>query len=254
MRRSVFFVLAAAVAGLVPRIAAADTVGPNRTYLMPTRDGRFVFVMIAPPPRFNRVLGEEETAEELTIRARYSKSGIYPAASSTPLWTVDWYSGAVEVASDGVHLIRYGDLPGNMHDQGLQLAPRALAQEALSFFADGRPLKTYSIGELVDAPNRLPQSVSHFQWCAAADFDDRNKRLVVETLDGNRIAFDVTTGELVSKTQMPTATKSGWNYVLIGVGAMLAATVVAIFYRRSRPNERPTHGSDTATSPSAGTP
>ena len=232
MRLSVVLVLTAALAGLAPRIAAADTAGPDRTYLEPAQDGRLVFVMIAPPPRYKRLPGDEETAEELSIRARYSKSGMYPAGSDKPMWTVGWYASRVEVASDGVHLIRYGGWPGNMHDRGLELAPRALAQEALSFFANGRLLKTYSIGDLVDTPDRLPQSVSHFRWCSAAVLDDAQMELIVATLDGNRFVFDVKTGAVMSKTQTRAATTTNWVYVAIGVGATVFAILAALFVRR----------------------
>ena len=41
----------------------------------------------------------------------YTQSGLYRNdGSRDPLWTFDWYAYNVDVAADGVHLVRHGAL------------------------------------------------------------------------------------------------------------------------------------------------
>src|SRR5437762_9596140 len=58
-----------------------------------------------------------------------------------------------------------------------RVSEEALGQEALSFFAGGRLLRTYRIGDLVSDPGRLPRSVSHFMWQERERRDRKSTRL-----------------------------------------------------------------------------
>jgi hypothetical protein len=170
----------------------ADSPAKPRTYKQLSADGRYVFVMIPPGTleeelrRWNAGFG----AKVLAIRTEYATSGLYRSDdSSTPLWTVDWYSFQVDVASDGKHLIRHGPWASSTN------------QEAITFFANGKPLRNYQIKDLVDVRFFLPHSVSHFQWEEVGILDDATLRYTLDTKDGNSFVFDVATGQIISETR-----------------------------------------------------
>jgi hypothetical protein len=58
-----------------------------------------------------------------------------------------------------------------------------LKQEAFSIFYKGKMVRSYSIGELVDEPKRLPMSVSHFMWLKESRIDDGKGHFELTTLD-----------------------------------------------------------------------
>jgi hypothetical protein len=160
------------------------------SYTQTNPGGEYVFVMIAPGPieQESSWANEQQAVKIREIRRTYSKSGLYRNDGSTePLWTVDWYAHQVEVASDGVHLIRHGPWASSMDF------------EAISFFANGKLLRTYEIRELVDKPRLLEHSVSHFRWEKGGWFDDDRLEYGLTTLDGNQFVFDVRTGEIITK-------------------------------------------------------
>ena len=163
----------------------------------------------------------EETAADIQeIRRVYSQSGLYRNDGSTvPLWTVDWYTYGVEIASDGVHLIRHGPWASSTE------------QEAVSFFANGKLLKTYQIRELVDNPALLQHTFSHFFWLEDGRFDDDRLEYTLRTKDGNQFVFDVRTGEIVSKSRP--ARSFLWSTSAV-VGASAAGILAWLVVRRWR--------------------
>jgi hypothetical protein len=181
--------------------ALADSEAPPLSYKQIAPGGKYVFVMISPVPLEQEVerRNEEMAAGIREIRRFYTRSGLYcNDGSLDPLWTVKWYANGIVVASDGIHLIRYGPWAVRPKDRKSPLGA-ALDQEALSFFANGQLLRTYRIGELVDDPDRLPRSVSHFEWRGEGELDDARSEYTLTTLDGNRFVFDVRTGRIVSE-------------------------------------------------------
>jgi hypothetical protein len=147
--------------------------------------------MIAPLSPEQDAEGWEEwfAAPIRDIRRTYNVSGLYRNdGSTTPLWTVDWYARYVQVASDGVHLIRVPSV-----------AATSPSDEALAFFANGRMLHSYRVRDLVDLPWLLPRSVSHIWWTADEylHFDDTDMTYTVRTNHGEHIVFDVTTGTII---------------------------------------------------------
>jgi hypothetical protein len=176
----------------MPSPALADKPAPERSYKVVAPGGKYVFVMIAPRPVEVDLnpWNEETRAKIREIRRVYNRSGLYRTDGSTePLWTVSWYAHSVEVASDGVHLIRHGPWASSTRE------------EAFSFFANGKLLWAWQINELVDVPALLPHSVSHFQWRNEDQFDDAKLEYTVSTLDGNRFVFDVRSGNVVSQSR-----------------------------------------------------
>jgi hypothetical protein len=134
------------------------------------------------------------------LRTLYTKSGLYKNdGSKEPLWTVDWYKSPVVVADDGLHLIAFGRWPYFKEAMTKPPDAEALKREALSFYAKGKLLRTYSIGELVDTPALLPRSVSHFRWLKSSAILDVSRQFEVITQDGNRVLFEMATGKLLNK-------------------------------------------------------
>jgi hypothetical protein len=136
---------------------------------------------------------DEDEAESQRIRAKYKTSGLYlNDGSTTPLWTVDWYSHShhVLVASDGQHLIRRGYWTESLDD------------EALTFFADGKEIRSYKAGDLFYSSVLFPSMMEVFFWHEDTRLDEAKDRLTLTTTLKDRYDFDYTTGELI-KSQSP---------------------------------------------------
>ena len=216
--------------------ALADSPARPFSYKRVVPGGKYVFVMIAPktPEEDARPFNEETAAGIREIRRLYTRSGLYRADDATePLWTVDWYADEVEAASDAVHLVRHGPWPMFTRDGSARSGPDG-DQEALSFFASGRLLRTYQIRELVDAPGRLPRSVSHFTWREDGRLDDSRSEYTLTTLDGNQFVFDIRTGEIVSKFRAGRVSEWGRWFVVGAVAAVAGAGIAWRWRNRVR--------------------
>jgi hypothetical protein len=177
---------------LTPLLAYGDTVALPYSYASPSSDGTFVFVMVAPieAERDGLYMRDEDRQESQRVRAKYPSSGMYwNDGSITPLWTVDWYAYSVLVASDSVHLVRRGPWAETLSD------------EAITFFANGKELRSYKVGDLVDTQYLLPQTVSHFMWVDNMKLDDGKLTLSVATLSKEKYVFDYTTGKIISASR-----------------------------------------------------
>ena len=186
-------------------VAHADKPAPPVTYTELSADKGFVFVMISPEPLETELKWYNENHQRvvMAIRGVYQKTGLYKNdGAKKPRWTVDWYRDSVSVASDGIHLVRYGNWPelGWSNDNDHQeINTSALSQEAITILANGKIVQTYSIGELIDDPKQLSQSMSHFTWLAKARIVDDEKQLVVITEDHNLIILDLASGKILEK-------------------------------------------------------
>jgi hypothetical protein len=190
-------VLSALLLALISASASADQPGRKRSRTTVSPNGQYVFVMIAPLAPERDADAKWWKADVITeikrIRETYKVSGLYRNdGSREPLWTVDWYASYVEVVSDGVHLVRFGPWAHSPE------------QEALTFFASGKEIRSYTIGELVAEPDKLPHSVSHFVWEKDIKLDDANLLYRLTTKNGEQYVFDITTGAIVSQSQEPT--------------------------------------------------
>ncbi len=127
----------------------------------------------------------------------------------------------MEVCSDAVHVVRHGPWASSTDD------------EAVSFFANGKPLRGYAIRELVDVPWILPRSVSHFRWEKARQLDEAGLRYTVSTIDGNRFVFDVRTGEILQSRR-----PAFWAGALTASLAVLLAVFGVVRRLTARTNQR----------------
>ena len=176
---------------------SADQVGFS-PYRIVSSDGKYVFVMLTD-------YGGKEYGHY-----DYPSNGLYlNDGSKTPLWTVDWVAYA-HLPADGVHVVKQAWLPDGYDG------------EAITFFAYGKPIKTYSIRDLIDLPSLLPHSISSYRWNSgftryegepntpimfvdqgngytskSVTFDERAHTMSLRTFQGNVFVFDVNTGEIL---------------------------------------------------------
>jgi hypothetical protein len=205
------------------------------TYSTPSPDGKFLFVMLAPPSG-DPAKDPDNTPRGKELRKTYPRSGLYRNDGSTdPVWAVDWYAYGVYPANDGVHLVRE-DSPARMLSSfisGKRLADATVAEQldgpALSFLAGGKVLKSYTVRELIAKPDELPQSVTHVLWMSDGIVTKDGKRFVLMTQDSQQIVFDLATGEVVSRKQAGLGNVQVW--VVRGLMAFIALFLAAAFAR-----------------------
>jgi hypothetical protein len=185
--------LAALIILMMPQSVAADSPAPPRDYTVVTEGGEFIFVMLAREglSEYNQV-GFIRRDEE--IRRKYRQSGLYRNdGSTTPLWTVDWYSFKVEVASDGRHLAKHGPWA------------QGYSELALAFYEDGREIARYRVEQLVTIPffPFLPHSKSHYEWLKTSEYDDKQGVLEIETMSGEKYTFNIAGGMPINNFILP---------------------------------------------------
>lgn len=197
---------------LIPFTAKAERVNstdnPPPNYKVVSADNKYVFVMQSYLSNFKN----------------YEKNGMYlNYGSTTPLWTVDWYANQVFIPNDGRYIVRKGD-PASME--------YGYYDEAISFFEDGKLIKTYYVSDLVDFPWALPRiplefTFGHYKWMKPIElnyewgktstgvkkfvskdewyegnqgvtFDEKSQTIKLETALGDEYIFNYTTGEMLS--------------------------------------------------------
>lgn len=208
---------------LLPTAARGDTEAAPFSYAVRSTDGKYIFVMLAP----ERSEGDEiylrgaDGRRSQTIETKYLASGLYMDDGSTePLWTVDWYSFSI-LGADGVHLVRRGPWA------------KSLSDEAFTFFANGKQLRSYKISDLVDTKMFLEETTSHFRWEESMTFDLASRTLTVVTLSKEKFVFDYTTGEMLSS-------KRPIRAAAVALIALLAFVVLMIIKRRRKFSLKPT--------------
>lgn len=181
--------LAAVIVALCARASIADSEMPPEAYKVVTNNGKYVFVM---HPTENSFLD----GKSVGLKMLYPVSGLYTNDDKrTLLWSVDWYSFQVYVSSDGRHVIRIGDWPqGSPRDEG------ASKQLAIAFYDKGVLKKEYLIRDLIQKPEELPGSVSHFMWLIRGGvvYNDKEGTIDIATEDDQYFIFDLA-GNIVSK-------------------------------------------------------
>ena len=164
-----------------PGATFADSPATPCSYSVPSDAG--LFVMLAPDPKSECLSqGDEPKRTAKALREKYGASGLYSGAD--PVWTVDWFSYKVYLSKNGKYLVRMGPWASSGSD------------EAFSFFADGKLLKTYKVEDIVRDVAALPHSVSHFEWKKDTVLYDAAGTFSASTLEGGDFIFDLATGEI----------------------------------------------------------
>jgi hypothetical protein len=224
--------LAIAAVQLLASPALAQPVMPRFSYKYPTPDNRFELVVIGSGD-VSETWAAQVKADDAAIRAAYKRSGLYRTGNTTdPVWTIDEYwDYPASAFPDGVHAVRvhggHSVVPKAVQMGGFPIDGRlspdrertALDAPAVTFYALGKPLRTYTVRDLVSDPDAVPHSSERVLWCETWMQYPDSMRCVVETTDGNAVVFDVTTGEIIGRMK----TQRWFRRQAWTAGAVLAA-------------------------------
>lgn len=180
----------------------ADSFVLPHSYTVVPPGEQYVFVMLAlvAPEDDGAGMPAGPAAQIQHIRRTYTISGLYRNdGSTTPLWSVDWYTYHVDVASDGIHLVR----PGS--------GSRSADDVAVTFLAYGQPLRSLRIADIVDVPWLMPRHNGQMMWQADWQFDDQAMTHTIRTSHGEQVVFDVATGGILNETH-----PARWLSALVG--------------------------------------
>lgn len=158
--------------------------------LQPTKNGRFVFVMlaVAPGSTDHEHYITRDICEEPKIRRRYRVSGLYPTGGTEPLWTVDWYAQMVDVCEDGRHLVRWG-----------QLSFQPKMDTALFVYRNGKLVKSYTVPDLVLKPGSLAISTAGYWWLQEHRIEGDSGPLYLRTKHAEEYRIDLVDGKIAWK-------------------------------------------------------
>jgi len=104
-----------------------------------------------------------------------------------PLWVIPGWQRWLIVTDDGQRVVvGYG---------GLNLVSKeaALSTPVLLFYGPTGLIKSVSLGDLYRRTAEMTETVSHYEWEQAVYLDAAG-HLVVERVDGSRVAFDLNNG------------------------------------------------------------
>ena len=168
--------------------------GFQYSYSTTSPDGKYVFIMHGPKARDEKeeIVPDEKMKETRLLQSKYSASGLYLNNGSTsPLWVLEAapdkrYAYKVFVSSDGHHLAKTG------------WWTNTAADEALTFYKDGRVIRSYSVKDVATASWFLPGGYQHYDWDKNITFNDEKKTLTVTTEHYDRLVVDAATGKIIS--------------------------------------------------------
>jgi hypothetical protein len=123
------------------------------------------------------------------IAVEREEIGVY--AGEQLLWTVHSLCRDVFVANDGEHMMCGYDGRNLLRHDYRADTPM------LRFWHRDILIRTITLAELIKDFARLEATVSHFRWGHHVGIDAQN-RFVVHTIEDQRIAFDIETGEISS--------------------------------------------------------
>jgi hypothetical protein len=130
--------------------------------------------------------------------------GLFAAADPRPRYLLrgdNLSAKSVFVADDGQAVAVLDDFS--------RAAPRDTLP-VLAFYARGRLLRTYALGELLCSADNVSESSSHFSWLAGFAFDAPAGRLTLRTYELTTLTFAVATGQRLTRTRDPRATPTAF--------------------------------------------
>jgi hypothetical protein len=169
---------------------------PQPSFIIPTRDGKSLFVMLSALPS-----SEDEgnvctlpNGKNVKLRDTFRCSGLYNVGSTTPIWTVKTFEewGHVFVSEDGRYLVRI-----NQFWNGFA-GTRDDLEWGIKFYDAGVEVKSYDVSELVDYPSLLGYGPRWVDWKSNGN-EIRDGMYCLSTCCQERYAFDVQTGRIVQE-------------------------------------------------------
>jgi hypothetical protein len=106
----------------------------------------------------------------------------------TKQWSMPGWFRVAHLADDGEHLV--------VGHGGINLLPVNVTKDEhmIEFFTKGKLVNTVTLGELLRDQSSLKRTVSHYLWGNYLGLDEKG-HYVVETVEGRKLVFDVTTGK-----------------------------------------------------------
>jgi hypothetical protein len=103
-------------------------------------------------------------------------------------WAMQGWFRVAHLADDGEHLV--------VGHGGINLLPLNVTKDEpmIDFFKRGERIKTVTLGELLKDQSSLKRTVSHYLWGSYLGLDEKG-HYAVETVEGRKLVFDVTTGK-----------------------------------------------------------
>ncbi len=206
-------VLASVILWLLPASAIGRLSGPFQSYIIPTRDGKHVFVM-----QSTALLAEDygndctlPGGKKVSLREDFPASGLYKLGSFTPIWTLDWrdLEREVKLSQNGRYLVRL-----NSHGGGASLGTRR-CEWGVKFYDNGREIASHHVGDLVDYQILMPwgSNFGDSRWLDDRGFKSeiKDELFDLSTTTHERYLFDVTTGRIVRESRL-------WKKLFRGVG------------------------------------
>ena len=71
------------------------------------------------------------------------------------------------------------------------------------FYANGEEIRRYSVGDLVGSSEGLQWIVDGYGWRKGFTFDDQSNTLLLTLLNGDRLSFDIKSGDIVRIERNP---------------------------------------------------
>lgn len=112
---------------------------------------------------------------------------VTPQASGRDAWLIPGWHRWLFPSDDGESVV--------VGYEGMNLVPAdvTLSEPVLHFYNRGRLVRTVTLGQLYRRTSRLRRTVSHFAWVSTIGFN-RSNQLVVELVNGEKVAFASRTG------------------------------------------------------------
>ena len=216
-----------------PAFAAGSLPEPV-SYSKPVAGGKFTFVQLGDPAAEAKQSASIRK-EFAQLREKYPRSGLYPADSPNPAWTLDAPYAPYDntyPSADGVHLARIkGEAWIEQNYPGGKRLPADVEQKqydapAVGFYANGKLTRSYPLRDLITNPLDVKHSPQFVLWAAGSVLNEDTGRFVVMTQDATRVTFDVNTGEILKRDRVGLNNPILSN-VLLACAAMTALVLAA---------------------------
>ena len=216
--------------------AAAAPLPEPLSYAKPTPGDRFVLAVFGSLEAETKLKDGDNKRHAAGVRAKYSVPGMY--RGDQLVYPLDGYApdDNVYLTGDGRYVIRIeGDWwKTKAYTGGTRLPPeveqKQLDAPAISFFEDGKLLKSHPLKSLITDPLMLQHSPEHIVWPSGAVLQEEQGKFLLDTQDTNRITFDYRTGEATATEKLGYGNRFGQTLILATLGLTLLLLLAWALY------------------------
>ncbi len=212
--------------------ASAAALPEPLSYAKPTPGGQFVLVVFGSAEAEKNLNGGDNKRHSAAVRAKYAVPGLYRATDDEhpPLvYALAGYAPDenVYLTADGRTVVRIeGDWwRTKAYPVGQRLSAeveqKQLDAPAISFFRDGKLMKSYPLRDLVTDAAAISHSPEHILWHGGAVLREDTGLFLLDMQDTNRITFDTRTGEVSSKEKLGFGSRLGQTMISVTLGLVV---------------------------------